>query len=253
MQPEAGKARTLGKRELSYNFCRAGHKFTLPAFMLRSAFILAVQLVPGVLLVLLGWGFNDLPALFMNPARGGLAIVVLAGAVALVFADLNFDPLRRGATPVGSQSVQLGVLLLLSLALLWFLPFADRRGILTLKHSYWRHVGLLFCCVGVAARIAALKTLGRQFSAYVTLQPCHRLVRDGIYAHIRHPLYLSLLLIPTGVALVFSSLLTLPILILAATFVFDRIRKEERLLAAHFGPEFEDYRRRSWRLVPLLF
>jgi len=174
--------------------------------MLRSASILAGQLSTCVLLVLLGWGFDKLPALFLNPARGGLAVVVLIGATAVVFSRVDFHPLRRGTTPVGNQSVQLGILLLFSLALLWFLPFADRRGILTLKHSYWRYVGLLLCCTGLAVRIVALKTLSKQFSAYVTLQLNHRLVQHGIYAGIRHPLYLSLLLIPTGVALVFASL-----------------------------------------------
>jgi protein-S-isoprenylcysteine O-methyltransferase Ste14 len=35
-------------------------------------------------------------------------------------------------------------------------------------------------------------------------------------------------------------------------FVFDRIRKEERLLTVHFGLEFEDYRRATtWQLIPL--
>ena len=221
--------------------------------MLRSASILAGQLSTCVLLVLLGWGFDKLPALFLNPARGGLAVVVLIGATAVVFSRVDFHPQRRGTTPVGNQSVQLGILLLFSLALLWFLPFADRRNILTLKHSYWRYVGLLLCCTGLAVRIEALKTLSKQFSAYVTLQLNHRLVQHGIYAGIRHPLYLSLLLIPTGVALVFASLLALPILVLAAAFVFDRMQKEERLLAAHFGSEFEDYRRRSWKLIPFLF
>jgi protein-S-isoprenylcysteine O-methyltransferase Ste14 len=78
-------------------------------------------------------------------------------------------------------------------------------------------------------------------------------VRHGIYASIRHPLYLSLMLAPTGMALVFDSFLAVPILALATTFVFDRIRKEERLLAAHFGMEFEDYRHRTWKLIPLVF
>ena len=228
-----------------------GLRYLVP--MLRSASILAGQLSICALLVLLGWGFDKLPALFLNPARGGLAVVVLVGATAAVVSGVDFHPLRRGITPVGNQSLQLGILLLFSLALLWFLPFADRRNILALQHSYWRHLGLLLCCIGVAVRIAALKTLDRQFSAYVTLQPDHRLVQHGIYARIRHPLYLSLLLIPTGVALVFASLLALPILVLSAAFVFDRMRKEERLLAAHFASEFEDYRRSTWKLIPFLF
>jgi protein-S-isoprenylcysteine O-methyltransferase Ste14 len=220
--------------------------------MLQSALILTVQVLPCTLLILLGWGFGDLPAFFLDPARAALVAISFAGAVAAVTLKLDLNPLRKGAAPGVKESVQLGALLPMSLALLWFLPYADRRNILTLRHESWRDLGLLFFSLGIAVRIAALKSLGEHFSAYVTLQPNHRLVHDGIYAHIRHPLYLSLLLIPTGIALVFASWLAFPILILAAVFVFDRIGKEERLLAGHFGAEFDDYRTRSSMLIPPL-
>jgi protein-S-isoprenylcysteine O-methyltransferase Ste14 len=219
---------------------------------LRSGFILSLQLLPGMGLMLFGWGFDDLSGFFRNPARAGLVVVVLSGAVAGVFFGLDFHPLRRGATQVGGQNLPLVILSVLSLSLLWFLPFADRRGILKLAHSYWRFPGLLLCCVGVVVRLFGLVALGEYFSAYVTLQPGHRLVKRGIYRYIRHPLYLSLLLAPAGMALVFASYLALPISFLAAGFVWDRIGKEERLLAAHFGAEFEDYRGRTWMLVPFV-
>jgi protein-S-isoprenylcysteine O-methyltransferase Ste14 len=106
------------------------------------------------------------------------------------------------------------------------------------------------CALGIAVRLVALKALGPWFSAYVTLQPGHRLVREGIYRRLRHPLYLSLAIGPAGMALVFKSVLALPIFLLAIAFIQDRIRKEERLLAKRFGAEFEEYCRASWRLVP---
>lgn len=221
--------------------------------MIRPALVLAAQLLLCVLLVLLGWGVRDLPLFCLSPARCGLAAAVFAAAFAAVLLHLDLHPLRMGSTPVGHQGLELAVLLFLSLSLLWFLPFADRRHILTLRQEYWRYLGLLFCCAGIVVRLLALQALGQYFSAYVTLQPDHRLIQQGIYASIRHPLYLSLLLAPTGVALVFASSLALPILLLAAIFVWDRIRKEERLLAAHFGPAFEAYRSRTWILVPHVF
>jgi protein-S-isoprenylcysteine O-methyltransferase Ste14 len=219
---------------------------------LRSGLILAIQLVPGILLMLLGWGFNDLLEFFRNPARLGLVVLVLGGALVGGWWGLDFHPLRKGTIPPGWQSLQLGILLLLSLSLLWFLPFADRRGILTFKCDYWRFVGLFLCCIGVTVRLLALRALGGYFSAYVTLQPGHRLVQNGIYGSIRHPLYLSLLIAPTGVALVFASFLALPILFLAAGFVWDRIVREEKLLAEHFGAEFEEYRSRAWMVLPFV-
>ncbi len=178
---------------------------------------------------------------------------MFAAALGAVLLRLDLQPLRLGSAPVGHQGVELAALLFLSLSLLWFLPFADRRHLLTFRQDYWRFVGLLFCCTGIVVRLLALKALGQYFSAYVTLQPNHRLIQHGIYASIRHPLYLSLLLAPTGIALVFASYLALPILLLAAIFVWDRIRIEERLLAANFGPEFEEYRHRTRMLIPWLF
>jgi protein-S-isoprenylcysteine O-methyltransferase Ste14 len=221
--------------------------------MFRSAFILVIQLLPATLVIFGGWGFDGLTGFLANPARGGLAIATLAAGVAGIVFAIDFNPLRRGTSPAGSETFQLGALLLLSLALLWFLPFADRRGILTFQSDYWRYLGLLLCCIGISVRLLALRTLGKYFSAYVTLQPDHRLIQHGVYAVVRHPLYLSLLLAPTGIALVFASWLALPILLLAAAFVFDRIRKEERLLANHFTAEFAVYRRQTWRLIPLVF
>ena len=218
----------------------------------RSGFILGVQLLPGILLVLCGWGFGDLSSFVQNPARLGLAAITIAGVVAAALFGLDFSQLRRGRAALGSQNLELGGLLLLSLFLLWFLPFADRRRILTFHQNDWRYVGLLLCCIGVGVRLAALKALGECFSAYVTLQPNHRLVQEGIYGRIRHPLYLSLLLAPVGIALVFASWLALPIFLLAAIFVFDRIRREEKLLATHFGVQFREYRRHTWTLVPFV-
>jgi protein-S-isoprenylcysteine O-methyltransferase Ste14 len=220
--------------------------------MFQSALILAIQLLPCLGLILVGWGLDNLPSLFSAP-RAGLIAVTLAAAMVAACCRIDFNPLRKGAGPVGKQNWQLAFLLLLSLALLWFLPFADHKGILILKGSCWPYLGLLLFMVGAIIRVAALTALGENFSAYVTLQPDHQLVQNGIYAWIRHPLYLSLLLIPTGIALVFASLLALPILILAAVFVFDRIRREDRLLASRFGAEFERYRSCTRRLIPLLF
>ncbi|MEE8201002.1 MAG: isoprenylcysteine carboxylmethyltransferase family protein, partial [Candidatus Acidoferrales bacterium] len=85
------------------------------------------------------------------------------------------------------------------------------------------------------------------------LQEDHRLVQSGIYGVIRHPIYLRALLVFVGLPLLFRSWLLLPMLLLGSLFVALRIRQEEKLLAGHFGAEFEAYRRRTWRLLPYLY
>jgi protein-S-isoprenylcysteine O-methyltransferase Ste14 len=75
-------------------------------------------------------------------------------------------------------------------------------------------------------------------------------VTTGIYATIRHPSYLGLLLTVAGWALVFRSGVGLIIAALFVPIILGRIRAEERLLASHFGAEYEAYRARTWHLIP---
>jgi protein-S-isoprenylcysteine O-methyltransferase Ste14 len=219
--------------------------------MFLRFFAMSLQLILILLLPLAGWGWHDWRGFLSNPARTALlAVVVLAGG-AVSFLRLDLHPLRKGNSPAGSQTVFLLTLAGASLFLIWFLPLADRRQILTFTRTrFWPEVGLGLCCSGIVVRLLALMKLGRQFSAYVTLQDEHQLVQSGIYRRIRHPLYLSLLLAAPGFALIFSSLLVWPILMVTAAFVAGRIRQEDRLLASRFGIEFEKYRRRAGRLLP---
>jgi protein-S-isoprenylcysteine O-methyltransferase Ste14 len=221
--------------------------------MARKFLILIVLLSLFLLLILAGWGSTCWRGYFANPARAGLIVAVILGAGVASLSGIDPEPTRRGRLPVGRQGFTLLALLVASVGLVWFLPFADRRRILTFAGSdALRVTGLSFCCCGIAVRVMALAKLGKQFSAYVTLQENHELVQGGIYKHIRHPLYLSLLLGGPGFALVFSSVLLWPILLVTVFFVTRRIRQEERLLRAEFGSAFEAYRSRTWALVPLV-
>jgi protein-S-isoprenylcysteine O-methyltransferase Ste14 len=211
-----------------------------------------MQVGAGLLLMFAGWGFPGLPSFFGNAARSWFVMLVVLGAAVAVVLRVETQPIRRGLMPTGRQGVQLATLLALSLLLLCFLPFADQRNLLTLHSSGLRYAGLALCGMGGWVRLCALRRLGRQFSAYVTLQPQHRLVQGGIYGSVRHPLYLSLLLVPAGIAMVFASLLAIPIFLLSVIFVADRIRREEHLLAREFGSQFLAYRRRTRMLIPYI-
>jgi protein-S-isoprenylcysteine O-methyltransferase Ste14 len=172
------------------------------------------------------------------------------GAGCAVIGRIEMQPVRKGLLPTGKQGWLLGALLAFSILLLLFLPYADRRGFWTWHIAWPRYAGLSMCAAGGMVRLAALRRLGPQFSAYVTLQLEHELVQEGIYGRVRHPLYLSLLLVPAGIAMVFASLLTLPIFTASVIFVVDRIRQEEHLLAGAFGAEFREYQKRTKMLVP---
>jgi protein-S-isoprenylcysteine O-methyltransferase Ste14 len=219
--------------------------------MLRRFLTLSLHLVPILLLLWLGWGWSDWRGFLSNPGRGGLVLMAILGAGLAMLLGIDLHPLRRGLAPAGIQTLVLVLLAGASLFLIWFLAFADRRQILTFAHEPWlRYLGLGLCVSGMVVRLLALMKLGRQFSAYVTLQDEHELVQSGIYGTIRHPLYLSLLLAAPGFALVFASTLVWPILLVTVAFVGSRIWQEDRLLDSRFGAEFQGYRNRVAALLP---
>jgi protein-S-isoprenylcysteine O-methyltransferase Ste14 len=79
-----------------------------------------------------------------------------------------------------------------------------------------------------------------------------RLVKDGMFARVRHPLYLAALLIYLALAVTTVSLASLAVL--AAIFVFYDIiaAYEEDFLLRKYGREYGDYLRKVRRWVPRL-
>ena len=102
--------------------------------------------------------------------------------------------------------------------------------------------------------IAALKTLGKEWSLTARVVTGHKLATEGPYRLVRHPIYTGMLgmLLATGIAVSYWPAL------LIALFVFFigtmiRIRSEERLLRETFGAEFEAYTQRVPALLPGMY
>jgi hypothetical protein len=93
----------------------------------------------------------------------------------------------------------------LSLALAYVPAYTDRIGLWTLDGEAVRWDGVVLGAIGGTLRILPLFVLGQRFSGLVAIQKQHRLVTTGIYAMIRHPSYLGLLMTVAGWALVFRS------------------------------------------------
>jgi protein-S-isoprenylcysteine O-methyltransferase Ste14 len=107
----------------------------------------------------------------------------------------------------------------------------------------WWFGGIALAAVAFPLWIAARIQLGSAFS----FKPeARRLVTSGLYSKIRHPVYIF------GTAAALSSLLTLqiwPLLAIGVALIpvtAFRMRREEQVLGAAFGREYERYREQTW-------
>jgi len=111
--------------------------------------------------------------------------------------------------------------------------------------------GLVAC--GIMLFIWARRVLGASFSGHVSVQQGQELVQSGPYRFLRHPAYAGYLMMAIGIGLGYSSLVGLvSVLVVLVPVLMVRIRVEERILAAHFDNQWQDYARSVPVLLPRL-
>lgn len=79
-----------------------------------------------------------------------------------------------------------------------------------------------------------------------------RIVEEGLYRYVRHPMYSSLLFLAWGAFLKHISLLTILLVLMASGLLIAAARVEERENILHFGKAYEEYRRRTKMFIPLI-
>ncbi len=113
-------------------------------------------------------------------------------------------------------------------------------------------IGAVVGFVGGLVLLQGVRGLGASFTAMPRPREDATLVREGIYAHIRHPIYAGLI----GLAVAWSCI-TLSVPALAATLVLVivldlKARREEAWLTDRY-PEYAAYRRATRRFVRGLY
>ncbi len=109
--------------------------------------------------------------------------------------------------------------------------------------------GLVLFAVSALSFVAGLVALGRNLTPLPQPRPEGKLVRRGIYARVRHPLYTSVILMALGWALFWRSWPALLVALALIPFFHAKVRREERWLHERF-PEYADYARRVPRFFP---
>ena len=106
-----------------------------------------------------------------------------------------------------------------------------------------RVLGLVILVPSFALWFVARLQLGSSFS----MRPQAReLVTHGLYARIRHPVYLFGSLGILGIILYTGHLQWLWVFALLVPLQLFRMRKEEKVLQGKFGDAYLEYRRKTW-------
>jgi protein-S-isoprenylcysteine O-methyltransferase Ste14 len=98
------------------------------------------------------------------------------------------------------------------------------------------------------------RALGRNWSVSLEVRETHKLVTEGIYRQVRHPMYTAFWLWALAQALLLPNWVAGPSgLIGFGTLYCFRIGREERLMLDTFGDAYRAYMARTARLIPWLY
>lgn len=115
------------------------------------------------------------------------------------------------------------------------------------------YAGVFIVLAGILIWAAGRVSLGRFFTINLGLVSSHKLVKKGIYKHIRHPIYLGLFLMAVGVPTTLSNLSTGALMAaMVLPLMIHDIITEESFLAKKFK-NYKNYCRETKRIIPLVW
>ena len=112
--------------------------------------------------------------------------------------------------------------------------------------------GVLALCAGFAIVGLAYAGLSSNFSPFPRPVADGELVESGIYGHVRHPMYVGVLLGGLGWGLACGSVVALAFGVTLALLFDAKARREEAWLVARH-PGYAAYRSRTRRFIPGLY
>ncbi|MGA9292747.1 MAG: isoprenylcysteine carboxylmethyltransferase family protein [Ignavibacteriaceae bacterium] len=144
-------------------------------------------------------------------------------------------------------------LLLATLALIGLILGVFQIGTFdyTANNMIPRLIGLLIYITFSWIQIWSYRTLGESYSQEIVIFKNHKLVTKGPFKLIRHPQYLSQILLDLGAGIATLSYIIIPLAIIQIPFVIMRANLEEKLLSKHIK-EFAEYKSKSGFMIPFI-
>jgi len=116
---------------------------------------------------------------------------------------------------------------------------------------YIRIIGIPLGAISLVLLFLEIKTLGENFSPTLKISISHRLITTGIYRWVRHPMYMTLILIWVAFVLLSANwFIAIWGFLAYALIIVWRLPKEEKMLIDYFGDDYLEYMERTGKLFP---
>ena len=114
----------------------------------------------------------------------------------------------------------------------------------------WRLLGILPVVLGIAISYMAEKQFHQAGTTVNPFAESSRLVTEGLYRVSRNPMYLGMVLVLLGIAILLGSLIPFLVAFIYAGWLHRRfIRREEQMLSTQFGQDWLEYKARVRRWI----
>ncbi|MGA9382386.1 MAG: isoprenylcysteine carboxylmethyltransferase family protein [Phormidium sp.] len=113
--------------------------------------------------------------------------------------------------------------------------------------------GIIIVVSAIIINQLAIRTLKGLFDR-ITIKPNHHLVTTGIYRQVRHPVYLSYVLLLVGYCIILQSFVSLVLTVVSCTiWLGNRINIEEKMLIEKCGDRYQAYQRKTKKIIPFIY
>ena len=117
---------------------------------------------------------------------------------------------------------------------------------------FWlRWIGVVLFAAATYLLWLTHQAMGRNWTISLGIREEHKLVTDGIFRYLRHPMYAAHLLWAIAQPLILANWLAgFPFLLTQTAQYWLRIKAEEEMMVEHFGDEYRNYMGTTGGLFP---
>lgn len=149
-------------------------------------------------------------------------------------------------TPATKDIIFVSVQLLLFV--IYFTPLLDFSF---QPNSFIAYSALILAIIGLLIILLAFLQMNTSLTPFPTPRENGKLIQNGLYKYIRHPIYSGIILAALGFGVFRGSLWQIFVGILLWILFYFKSRYEEQLLTVRFD-EYVNYRRHTSRFFPFL-